>query len=207
MPANPEFFAGFKSYLLYNKDQSPNITSKIHMINKKIITTPLNDAVIQHLNAGDEVLICGTVFAARDQAHKRFCECIAQGRPLPIELKGTLIYFVGPTPAPPGKVIGSAGPTTSSRMDAFTPTLLACGLKGTVGKGSRSQAVREALVRYGGVHFSALGGAGALLSKHIIRNEIVAYEDLGPEAVRLLEFEDFPAVVAYDRWGKSVYDE
>ncbi|HOK94709.1 MAG TPA: FumA C-terminus/TtdB family hydratase beta subunit [Anaerohalosphaeraceae bacterium] len=180
--------------------------SQNHMTNKKIITTPLDNAVVQHLHAGDEVLICGTVFAARDQAHKRFCDCIAQGRPLPAAIEGALIYFVGPTPAPPGKIIGAAGPTTSSRMDAFTPMLLAYGLKGTIGKGYRSQAVRDALVKYGGVHFSALGGAGALLSRHIVRNEIAAYEDLGPEAVRLLEFKDFPAVVAYDCWGKSVYD-
>jgi len=118
-----------------------------------------------------------------------------------------LIYFVGPTPAAPGHVIGAAGPTTSSRMDEFTPILLAQGLKGTIGKGYRSQRVRDALKQYCGVHFAALGGAGALLSKHIVKSEIVAYDDLGTEAIRLLEFEDFPAIVAYDCFGGSVYKE
>ncbi|RKY09761.1 MAG: TRZ/ATZ family protein [Planctomycetota bacterium] len=175
------------------------------MNHKKQIKTPLDDAVVWQLRAGDEVLISGKVLTGRDQAHKRLCERIAQGGPLPVELAGMLIYFVGPTPAAPGQVIGAAGPTTSSRMDAFTPQLLAQGLKGTIGKGYRGQSVRDALVKNRAVHFSALGGAGALLSKHIIKSQIVAYEDLGTEAIRLLEFEDFPVVVAYDCRGNSVY--
>jgi len=174
---------------------------------KKQIKTPLDDAVLRQLRIGDEVLISGNVLTARDQAHKRLCERIQQGQPLPVDLVGALIYFVGPTPAAPGRIIGAAGPTTSSRMDAFTPTLLAQGLKGTIGKGYRGQIVRDALKQYGGVHFAALGGAGALLSKHIVKSEIVAYEDLGTEAIRLLEFEDFPAVVAYDCQGNSVYKD
>ena len=175
------------------------------MNQKKQIKTPLDDAMVRQLRVGDEVLISGKVLTARDQAHKRLCERIEQGEALPVALMGMLVYFVGPTPAAPGQVIGAAGPTTSSRMDGFTPQLLAQGLRGTIGKGYRGQAVRDALKQYGGVHFAALGGAGALLSKHIIKSEIVAYEDLGTEAIRLLEFQDFPVVVAYDCHGNSVY--
>lgn len=175
------------------------------MEQKKIIQTPLNDEIVCQLHAGDEVLISGTVLTARDQAHKRLCELIDAGHPLPVELEGAAIYFVGPTPAAQGKVIGAAGPTTSSRMDAFSPILFAQGLKATIGKGYRSQEVRDSLMRNIGVHFAALGGAGALLSKHIKKAEIVAYEDLGTEAIRRLTFEDFPAVVAYDCYGQSVY--
>jgi fumarate hydratase subunit beta len=175
------------------------------MSEKTEIIAPLMDAMVRQLRAGDEVLISGKVLTARDQAHKRLCERIAQGQPLPVDLTGMLIYFVGPTPAAEGRVIGAAGPTTSSRMDAFTPTLLAQGLKGTIGKGYRGQTVRGALEHYCGVHFAALGGAGALLSKHIAKSEIVAYEDLGTEAIWVPEFEDFPAVVAYDCYGNSVY--
>ena len=177
------------------------------MEQEKQIQTPLTDEVVRLLHAGDEVLISGTVLTARDQAHKRLCELIDAGNPLPVKLKGAAIYFVGPTPASPGKVIGAAGPTTSSRMDAFSPMLFAQGLKATIGKGYRSQAVRDALVQYGAVHFAALGGAGALLSRHIMKSEIVAYEDLGTEAIRRLTFENFPAVVAYDCHGNSVYKE
>ena len=176
------------------------------MSQKKQIKTPLDDAIVRQLRAGDEVLISGKVLTARDQAHKRLCERIARGQPLPVELAGMLIYFVGPTPAAEGRVIGAAGPTTSSRMDAFTPQLLVQGLKGMIGKGYRGQVVRDALKQYSGVHFATLGGAGALLSKHIIKSEIIAYEDLGTEAIRLLEFKDFPAVVAYDCHGNSVYE-
>jgi fumarate hydratase subunit beta len=171
------------------------------------IQTPLTDETVRGLRAGDEVLISGSVFTARDQAHKRLCECLSQCQRLPIELSGALIYFVGPTPASPGKVIGAAGPTTSSRMDAFTPLLLAHGLKGTIGKGCRSQSVREALMKYNGVHFSALGGGGAILSKHIVDSRLLAYEDLGTEAIRQLDFYQFPAIVAYDSYGDSVYRE
>ncbi|OQY07895.1 MAG: fumarate hydratase [Planctomycetales bacterium 4572_13] len=176
------------------------------MSQEKEIKTPLDDAIVRQLRAGDEVLISGKVLTARDQAHKRLCERIARGEPLPVDLTGALIYFVGPTPATEGRVIGAAGPTTASRMDAFTPELLAKGLKGTIGKGYRGQSVRDALVKNTAVHFAALGGAGALLSKHIVKSEIIAYEDLGTEAIRLLEFGGFPAVVAYDAYGNSVYE-
>lgn len=174
---------------------------------KMEILTPLTDAAVRQLHAGDEVLISGPVLTARDQAHKRLCDAITAGQPLPVDLTDAVIYFVGPTPAAPGRVIGAAGPTTSSRMDAFTPTLLANGLKATIGKGYRSQAVRDALVHYGGVHFAALGGGGALLSKHIVESGIVAYEDLGTEAIRRLELKEFPVVVAYDCYGNSVYEK
>jgi fumarate hydratase subunit beta len=172
---------------------------------KMELLTPLTDAAVRQLRAGDEVLISGPVLTARDQAHKRLCDAVAAGQPLPVDLTDAVVYFVGPTPAAPGRVIGAAGPTTSSRMDAFTPTLLANGLKATIGKGYRSQAVRDAFVRYGGVHFAALGGGGALLSNHIVESGIVAYEDLGAEAIRRLEFREFPVVVAYDCYGGSVY--
>jgi fumarate hydratase subunit beta len=176
---------------------------------QKIISlyTPLDETAVGNLRAGDEVLISGAVYAARDQAHKRLCELIEQGRPLPFDLAGAIIYFVGPTPARPGQVIGAAGPTTSARMDAFSPTLYAHGVKATIGKGYRSQEVRQALQKYKAVHFSALGGAGALLSKHIMSSVLVAYEELGAEAIRRLEFRDFPAVAAYDMYGKSVYND
>jgi len=157
------------------------------------------------LRAGDEVLISGIVYTVRDMAHKRLCEAIDSGAELPFDLEGAIIYFVGPTPARPGRVIGAAGPTTSSRMDVFSPKLIARGLKAMIGKGYRNEEVREALKKYGAAHLSAIGGAGALLSKHIVAAEVIAYEDLGTEALRKLEVVDFPAVVAYDAWGKSVY--
>jgi fumarate hydratase subunit beta len=169
------------------------------------LRTPMDNAAVKTLRAGDEALISGVVYTARDQAHKRLCELIAQGKPLPFDLRGAVIYFVGPTPARPGQAIGAAGPTTSSRMDAFSPILYAKGLKATIGKGYRSMEVRKALQQYGAVHFSALGGAGALLSKHIVKSELVAYEELGAEAIRRLEFREFPAIVAYDSVGNSVY--
>lgn len=190
-------FIGFAGVLLYNTEMSEI----------KIIVTPLTDASVEPLRAGDEVRISGSILTARDQAHKRLCECIERGQPLPVDLDGAMIYFVGPTPATAGRVIGAAGPTTSARMDAFTPTLLAQGLKGTIGKGYRGQAVRDALVKHRAVHFATLGGAGALLSQHIVKSEIIAYEELGTEAIRLLEFEDFPAIVAYDCHGNSVYQD
>jgi fumarate hydratase subunit beta len=174
---------------------------------EKIISlhTPLDETAVGNLRAGNEVLINGVVYAARDQSHKRLCDLIAQGKPLPFDLTGAVIYFVGPTPARPGQVIGAAGPTTSARMDAFSPILYANGLKATIGKGYRCQEVRQALQKYKAVHFSALGGAGALLNKHIVKCELVAYEDLGAEAIRRLEFREFPAIVAYDSVGNSVY--
>jgi len=169
------------------------------------LQTPLDDAAVKALQAGDEVRISGYVYAARDQAHKRLCALIEQGKTLPCDIRGAIIYFVGPTPARPGQVIGAAGPTTSSRMDAFSPMLYAQGLKATLGKGYRSSEVRQALQQYTAVHLSTLGGAGALLSKHIVASELVAYEDLGAEAIRRLEFRNFPAIVAYDASGNTVY--
>jgi fumarate hydratase subunit beta len=171
----------------------------------KIIKPPLTDAVVRSLNAGDEVLITGTIYTARDAAHKRLCEAIADGLPLPFPLKGALIYFCGPTPAAWGKPIGSAGPTTSSRMDTFSPTLIAAGLKAMLGKGYRNQTVRDSLKQYCAVHFSTIGGAGALLAKHVSAAHVIAYEDLGPEAIMRLEVIDFPVVVAYDCFGNTVY--
>lgn len=173
----------------------------------KRLHAPLTEADVRQLKAGDEVAINGTVYTARDMAHKRLCNAIERGQPMPIPLAGSVLYFVGPTPARPGRVIGSAGPTTSARMDSFSPKLIACGLRGMMGKGYRSEEVRRALKEYGAVHFATLGGAGALLSRHIIRAEVVAYEDLGTEAIRSLEMVDFPAVVAYDAAGGSVYDD
>jgi fumarate hydratase subunit beta len=170
------------------------------------LCAPLADHDVRRLKAGDEVLLRGVVYAARDMAHKRLCAALDSGRALPIALDGAGIYFVGPTPARPPAVIGAAGPTTSSRMDPFSPQLIAHGLRATMGKGYRSDEVRRALQEYGAVHLATLGGAGALLSKHIVSAEVVAYEDLGTEAIRRLEVVDFPAVVAYDAAGGSVYD-
>ncbi len=171
----------------------------------KTIKPPLTDAVVRSLKAGDEVLISGSIYTARDVAHKRLCEAIAGGVSLPFPLKGAIIYFCGPSPAPPGRPIGAAGPTTSSRMDPFSPKLIAAGLKAMLGKGYRNELVRDALKQYCAVHLSTVGGAGALLAKHIVAAEIIAYEDLGAEAVRRLEVVDFPAIVAYDSYGNSVY--
>lgn len=172
----------------------------------KRLQAPLTEADVRSLKVGDEVLITGVIYGARDMAHKRLCEAIDSGVKLPFELEGAIIYFVGPTPSRPGRVIGAAGPTTSSRMDAFSPKLIAKGLKAMIGKGYRNTEVREALKKYGAVHLSTIGGAGALLSKHITAAEVIAYEDLGTEAIRRLQVVDFPAVVAYDSYGNSVYD-
>jgi len=170
------------------------------------LCAPLAEKDVRRLKAGDEVILRGAVYTARDMAHKRLCAALEAGEELPIDLEGAILYFVGPTPARPGAVIGSAGPTTSSRMDPFSPRLIARGLRATMGKGYRNDEVRQALQQYGAVHLSTLGGAGALLSKHLVRAEVVAYEDLGTEAIRRLEVIDFPAVVAYDAAGGSVYD-
>jgi fumarate hydratase subunit beta len=171
----------------------------------KTLQGPLTEANVRSLKAGDEVLISGVVYTARDMAHKRLCEAIEAGQKPPFELAGAIIYFVGPTPAPPGRVIGAAGPTTSSRMDPFSPILIAKGVKAMMGKGYRGDAVREALKKHAAVHLSTIGGAGALLSQHIVAAEIIAYEELGTEAIRKLEVVDFPAIVAYDCYGNSVY--
>ena len=175
------------------------------MANPKRLQPPLTEKIAQELRAGDEVLINGVIYTARDVAHKRLCELIEAGRKLPFPLEGAIIYFVGPTPARPGKAIGAAGPTTSSRMDSFSPILIANGLKAMIGKGYRGSEVRDALKKYTAVHFSTIGGAGAILSRHIVAAEVIAYEDLGTEAIQKLEVIDFPAIVAYDSYGNSVY--
>ena len=172
----------------------------------KRINTPLSENVVRSLKAGDEVVISGVIYTARDMAHKRLIAAIEKKEKLPVELEGAIIYFMGPSPARPGKPIGAAGPTTSSRMDGFSPALIAKGLRGMIGKGYRSDEVRAALKEYGAVHFATIGGAGALLSKHIKSAELIAYDDLGTEAIRKLQVEDFPAIVAYDANGISVYD-
>ena len=171
----------------------------------KTLQSPLTEVDVRTLKAGNEVLISGLVYTARDMAHKRLRETIEAGKKLPFELAGAIIYFVGPTPARPGRIIGAAGPTTSSRMDAFSPILIAHGLRAMIGKGYRDDRVRDALKKHGAMHLSTIGGAGALLSKHIISAEVIAYEDLGTEAIRKLQVVDFPAVVAYDCHGNSVY--
>lgn len=167
---------------------------------------PLSEADVRALKAGQEVLISGVVYSARDMTHKRLCEAVKKGEQLPFELAGAIIYFVGPTPARGGRVIGAAGPTTASRMDAFSPVLIEHGLRAMIGKGYRDKTVRQALMKYGAVHLAAIGGAGALLSTRIIKADVIAYEDLGTEAIRRLQLVDFPAVVAYDSYGKSVYE-
>jgi len=175
------------------------------MSEPKKLQPPLTEADVRSLKAGDEVSITGVIYTARDMAHKRLCEAIDVGEELPFALEGAIIYFVGPTPARPGRVIGAAGPTTSSRMDAFSPKLIANGLRATIGKGYRGDEVRDALKKYGAVHLSTIGGAGALLSQHIVAAEVIAYEDLGTEAIRKLQVVDFPAIVGYDAAGNSVY--
>ena len=171
------------------------------------IRPPLSVEDVRLLGAGNEVEITGAIYTARDMAHKRLCKAIDAGQKLPFELEGAIIYFCGPSPARPGKIIGAAGPTTSSRMDVFSPKLIENGLKAMIGKGYQNGKVRDALKKYGAVHLSAIGGAGALLSKHIVAAEIIAYEDLGTEAIRKLQVVDFPAVVAYDSHGNTVYTE
>lgn len=171
----------------------------------KPLRAPLSETEVRQLRAGEEVAISGVVYTARDVAHKRLCAAIDRGQALPVDLNGAIFYFVGPTPARAGAAVGAAGPTTSSRMDPFSPALIAHGLRAMIGKGYRDEEVRVALREHGAVHLATIGGAGALLSKHITKAEIVAYGDLGPEAIRRLEVVDFPAIVAYDAAGGSVY--
>lgn len=171
------------------------------------LTTPLSDADVEPLRIGQKVLLNGVVYTGRDAAHKRLLDLIEKDQPLPIDLRGQVIYYVGPTPARPGRPIGSAGPTTSYRMDSYAPKLLALGLKGMIGKGKRSPEVIEAMVRWKAVYFGATGGAAALLARSIRESEIVAYEDLGPEAVRRLVVEDFPVMVVNDVLGQDLYEE
>jgi len=171
------------------------------------IHTPLDEAILEGLRAGDRVRVNGVIYTGRDAAHKRLVEGINRGEAPPFDISGQIIYYVGPTPARPGMPIGSAGPTTSSRMDPYTPVLLQKGLKGMIGKGARGDAVLDAMKRYKAVYFVATGGAGALLSRHIKRAAVVAYEELGPEAVRELEVEDFPVIVANDVYGRDLFRE
>ena len=171
------------------------------------ITTPLTDEILENLKAGDSVLISGVIYTGRDAAHKRMVEALKRGESLPFDVNGQIIYYVGPTPAKPGKVIGSCGPTTSYRMDPYAPILIEQGLKGMIGKGSRSQEVIDAMKKYKAVYFASFGGAGALLSSTVKEAEIIAYEDLGPEAVRRLVVEDFPAVVVNDIYGNDLYKQ
>ena len=171
------------------------------------LTPPLSDEVVASLKSGDRVLITGTIYTGRDAAHKRLVELLDRGQELPIPIRGEIIFFVGPTPPPPGRAIGAAGPTTSYRMDPYSPRLLAEGLKGMIGKGARGREVREAIVKYRGIYFAAVGGAGALLSQRIRKAEVVAYEDLGPEAIRRIEVEDFPAVVVNDIHGNDLFEQ
>lgn len=171
------------------------------------IRTPLSDADVEKLQSGDRVLISGQLFTARDAAHARLAKLIAEGKELPIDVRGQIIYYVGPTPAKPGKVIGSAGPTTSYRMDAYSPKLIALGLKGMIGKGMRDKAVIEAMKIHKAVYFAAIGGAAALIARTIKKSEVVAYEDLGTEAIRRLEVENFPAIVINDIYGHDLYEE
>jgi len=177
------------------------------MAEPKRIITPLSDEVIKDLHIGDSVLISGVIYTARDSAHKRLIEALERGEDLPLELKGQIIYYAGPAPAKPGKPIGSIGPTTSYRMDPYAPTLIARGLKGMIGKGNRSDAVIEAMKKYTAVYFGAVGGAAALGAKSIKKAEFIAYEDLGPEGIRRLEVEDFPAVVVNDCYGGDIYKQ
>ncbi len=177
------------------------------MENFKRINTPLTDEVIEDLKVGDRVLINGVIYTARDAAHKRMLEDYEKTGKLPFDIKGQVIYYVGPTPPKPGQVIGSAGPTTAYRMDKYTPKLLELGLKGTIGKGWRGKEVKEALKKYKAVYFAAFGGLAALLSKHIVAVEMVAYEDLGTEAIRKLTVKDFPVIVANDIYGGDIFEE
>ncbi len=172
------------------------------------ITTPIkDDKIIEKLKAGDQVLITGTIYTARDAAHKRLIELLDAGKPLPIDVKGQMIYYVGPTPAKPGKVIGSAGPTTSGRMDAYAPRLIELGLKGMIGKGSRSKDVIEAMKKHKCVYLAAIGGAAALIAQRIKSSKAVAYEELGAEAICLIQVEDFPVVVVNDVYGNDLYEQ
>lgn len=170
------------------------------------IKTPLTREDAKKLRAGDSCLISGVIYTARDAAHKRLCELVAQGKELPLDVKDSIIYFVGPTPAKPGQAIGSAGPTTSYRMDAYSPTLIELGQTGMIGKGKRGPEVIDAMKKHGAVYFGAIGGCGALLSKCIKKAEVIAYDDLGAEAIRRLEVEDFPAIVIIDSLGNNLYE-
>ena len=171
------------------------------------INTPLDDDTVAQFKSGDNLLINGIIYTGRDAAHKRLVDLLEKGESLPFEITGQIIYFVGPTPARPGRPVGSAGPTTSYRMDAYSPKLIAQGLKGMIGKGARSQEVLKAMQKYKCLYMAAVGGAGALISQSIKSSEVIAYEDLGPEAIRKMEVKDFPAVVVNDVSGNDLYLE
>jgi fumarate hydratase subunit beta len=173
----------------------------------RAITLPLTDKVLETLHAGDELLLTGVMYVGRDAAHKRMVDALEAGRKIPVDLKGQVIYFMGPTPARPGKTIGSAGPTSSYRMDTYSPRLMAEGLKGMIGKGMRSPEVKEAMKKYKAVYLGAIGGAGALIAGSIRKVDVVAYNDLGPEALRRIEVKDFPATVINDIYGGDLYEE
>jgi len=171
------------------------------------IKSPLDEETIKKLKAGDQVSISGIIYTARDAAHKRLVEALDKGEKLPFDLTNQTVYYMGPSPAKPGQVIGSAGPTTSGRMDSYAPRLMAAGLKGMIGKGNRSPAVKDAIKKYKAVYFAAIGGAGALISKSIKKAEVIAYEDLGAEAIRRLEVESFPVTVINDIYGSDLYEQ
>jgi fumarate hydratase subunit beta len=173
----------------------------------KRIALPMTDETVANLKAGDDVLLSGTMYVGRDSAHKRIVEALDQGKPLPFDVRGQTIYYMGPSPAKPGQAIGSAGPTTSGRMDSYSPRLMAEGLRGMVGKGMRTPAVKEAMKKYRAVYFAAIGGAGALISKAIKKSDIIAYEELGAEALLRIEVADFPAIVINDIYGGDLYEE
>ena len=171
------------------------------------IKAPFDEETVKKLKAGDQVFITGVIYTARDAAHKRLVEALDKGEKLPFDITNQIVYYMGPSPAKPGHVIGSAGPTTSGRMDSYAPRLMAVGLKGMIGKGNRSQAVKDAMKKYKVVYFAAIGGAGVLASKSIKKAEVIAYEDLGAEAIRRLEVENFPATVINDIYGGDLYEE
>jgi fumarate hydratase subunit beta len=174
---------------------------------QKKIKLPLTDKILAELKAGDNVLLSGTIYVARDSAHKRIVDAIDKGQKPPFDIKGQTIYYMGPAPAKPGYAIGSAGPTTSYRMDPYAPRLIELGLKGMIGKGSRTQTVKDAIKKYKAVYFAAIGGAGALIAKSIKKADVIAYEDLGAEAVRKIEVEDFPVTVINDIYGGDLYEQ
>ena len=171
------------------------------------ITTPLDDKTVESLEAGDQVFITGVIYSARDSAHKRMVEALDKGEKLPFDIKDQIVYYMGPSPAKPGHAIGSAGPTTSGRMDVYSPRLMSVGLKGMIGKGNRTQAVKDAMKKYKAVYFAAIGGAGALISQSIKKSDLVAYGDLGAEAILRLEVENFPATVINDVRGGDLYEQ
>ena len=171
------------------------------------LRAPLGDGEVETLRSGDRVLISGVVYTGRDAAHRRLIDLLKAGKDLPFDIRGQIIYYVGPAPAKPGQALGSAGPTTSYRMDAYSPALIERGLKGMIGKGMRSETVKEAMKKYKAVYFAATGGAGALLAKRVKKVEVIAYEDLGPEAIRRLEVDDLPVIVVNDVRGNDLYIE